>query len=51
MVGLTVCQPILLQKLIQFINSDSSLNDGYGLLGAYSLVYTGLAVSSFLALC
>ena len=41
------CQPFLLQRAIDLsqepINNESK-NDGYGLIGAYFLVYLGIAV-------
>jgi ATP-binding cassette subfamily C (CFTR/MRP) protein 1 len=41
------CQPFLLQRAIDFsqepINNDTN-NIGYGLIGAYLLVYVGIAV-------
>jgi ATP-binding cassette subfamily C (CFTR/MRP) protein 1 len=43
-------QPLLIQRLLDYLdepaNSDTK-NIGYGLIGAYALVYLGLAVSSF----
>ncbi|KAB8345849.1 hypothetical protein FH972_022904 [Carpinus fangiana] len=45
----TYLQPVLLTRAIAFISSaDPSPNTGYGLLGAYFFVYTGLAISSAL---
>jgi ABC-type multidrug transport system fused ATPase/permease subunit len=47
-VAFNFCQPLLLERSLSFFNSPvnaSSNNVGYGLIGAYILVYTGLAVS------
>ncbi len=40
-------QPFLASSLIDFLDGgrDASENDGYGLIGASFLVYTGIAVS------
>ncbi|PHH92904.1 hypothetical protein CDD83_3735 [Cordyceps sp. RAO-2017] len=47
MVGFMATTPILLSRLIRFLDDrPESPNDGYGLLGAYALVYIGLAVSN-----
>lgn len=46
-VGFMVAQPILLLRLIRFLDDRPlSPNDGYGLLGAYALVYLGIAVTN-----
>jgi ABC-type multidrug transport system fused ATPase/permease subunit len=48
-VAFNFCQPVLLTRSLTFfeqpVNSATN-NIGYGLIGAYVLVYTGLAVSS-----
>ena len=50
--GLTAfnfCQPFLLQRAIELSQqpiTSASTNIGYGLIGAYFLVYTGIAVCS-----
>jgi ATP-binding cassette subfamily C (CFTR/MRP) protein 1 len=48
--ALNFCQPFLLNLTITFsqkpINQEST-NSGYGLIGAYFFVYTGVAVCSF----
>ena len=48
LVALNLCQPLLLHRSLSFsteqVNQDTD-NVGYGLIGAYALVYTGLAVS------
>jgi ABC-type multidrug transport system fused ATPase/permease subunit len=42
-----VMQPVLLLRLIAFLNEEPELpNDGYGLLGAYALVFFGLAIAN-----
>ncbi|KAI3332296.1 putative ATP-binding cassette transporter [Xylariaceae sp. AK1471] len=44
----TFAQPFLASSLIDFLgnNRNASENDGYGLIGASFLVYTGIAVSN-----
>jgi ABC-type multidrug transport system fused ATPase/permease subunit len=47
-VAFNFCQPLLLERSLSFFNSPvnaSSNNIGYGLIGAYIMVYTGLAIS------
>ncbi|KAK2600118.1 hypothetical protein QQS21_005133 [Conoideocrella luteorostrata] len=47
MVGFMVTTPVLLSRLIAFLDErPESPNHGYGLLGAYALVYIGLAVAN-----
>ncbi|KAM5457773.1 hypothetical protein McanCB56680_004140 [Microsporum canis] len=49
LIGLTVCQPILLNKLLNYLAEPSNLKEediGYGLIGAYALVYLGIAIST-----
>lgn len=44
------CQPLLLTRSLSFFEepvNEATNNIGYGLIGAYVLVYTGLAVSVF----
>ena len=46
--GLSFCQPFLINKAIILSVepvTDKTNNVGYGLIGAYFLVYTGIAVS------
>ena len=46
LIGFTFCQPLLLNRYLNFLqNKDESINIGYGLLGAYGVVYLGIAVS------
>lgn len=43
------CQPLLLTRSLSFFQepvNEATNNIGYGLIGAYILVYTGLAVSA-----
>ncbi|KGO78093.1 ABC transporter, integral membrane type 1 [Penicillium italicum] len=47
-VAFNFCQPLLLERSLSFFNSPvnkGTQNIGYGLIGAYILVYGGLAVS------
>lgn len=46
--ALNICQPLLLERSLSFSEqpkSTSTDNIGYGLIGAYILVYVGLGVS------
>lgn len=46
---LTISQPILIQELLSYLSTpeaDTSKSIGYGLIGAYALVYTGSAVAT-----
>lgn len=48
-VAFNFCQPVLLMRSLTFFEQPvnaATNNVGYGLIGAYVLVYTGLAVSS-----
>lgn len=42
----TYSQPLLLTRTISYVNGEiePSKNVGYGLIGAYAIVYMGLAV-------
>jgi ATP-binding cassette, subfamily C (CFTR/MRP), member 1 len=41
----TFCQPLLINRYLQFLQDPTeSMSIGYGLLGAYGVVYLGLAV-------
>ncbi|KXG45668.1 ABC transporter, integral membrane type 1 [Penicillium griseofulvum] len=47
-VAFNFCQPLLLERSLSFFSSpvnDGTQNIGYGLIGAYVLVYGGLAIS------
>lgn len=48
LLALTFCQPLLLRRLLNYLkHSDvEDKNIGYGLIGAYFVVYVGLAVST-----
>jgi ATP-binding cassette subfamily C (CFTR/MRP) protein 1 len=48
LLALTFCQPLLLKRLLQYLEySDTDdMNIGYGLIGAYLIVYLGIAVST-----
>ncbi|KAM0812152.1 putative ABC transporter FUM19 [Seiridium cardinale] len=47
MVGFVITQPLLLLAVIEFLNeAPESSNYGYGLIGAYAIVYIGVAVSN-----
>lgn len=46
MSGFTFCQPFLINATVSWVeNPDASLDSGKALIGAYALVYVGLAVS------
>jgi hypothetical protein len=40
----TFCQPLALTRIIAFLENSEDISIGYGLVGAYALVYVGLAV-------
>lgn len=46
LVGFTVAQPFLVQRTLSYVSAEESeeTSDGYGLLGAYALVFGGFAV-------
>jgi len=48
LLALTFCQPLLLRRLLDYLNNSDveDNNIGYGLIGAYFVVYVGLAVSA-----
>ncbi|KAH0019295.1 P-loop containing nucleoside triphosphate hydrolase protein, partial [Aureobasidium melanogenum] len=50
LLALTFCQPLLLRRLLDYLkHSDvEDKNIGYGLIGAYFVVYVGLATTSAL---
>ncbi|RDW84315.1 hypothetical protein BP6252_01905 [Coleophoma cylindrospora] len=44
-VGLKLAQPFLVQSAVRFVDSSTvERENGYGLIGAYALVYTGIAI-------
>jgi hypothetical protein len=48
LLALTFCQPLLLRRLLDYLKHADveDKNIGYGLIGAYFVVYFGLAVST-----
>ncbi|KAL9602458.1 MAG: hypothetical protein Q9179_002540 [Wetmoreana sp. 5 TL-2023] len=49
LIAFNFCQPFLIERAISFNRqpvTDSSTNVGYGLIGAYFLVYCGIAVTT-----
>ncbi|KAF4552927.1 ABC transporter-like protein 4 [Elsinoe fawcettii] len=51
LLALTLCQPLLLRRLLSYLQSDASARNsstGYGLIGAYGVVYIGIALLSAL---
>ncbi|KAH8821942.1 ABC transporter-like protein [Xylogone sp. PMI_703] len=47
LIGFTFCQPLLLNRYLNFLGKPTeSLTVGYGLFGAYGIVYFGFAVST-----
>jgi hypothetical protein len=48
LVAFTVCQPLLTRRVILYLDetrNNDITNIGYGLIGAYMFVYSGIAVS------
>ena len=49
LLSFTLCQPLLLKRLLQFLTSgDQDVRIGYGLIGAYGVVYLGIGVGEHL---
>ncbi|KAF5699076.1 major facilitator family transporter-associated [Fusarium globosum] len=49
LLAFTICQPLILNRLLVFLNDTSqSINIGYGIIAAYGLVYSGIALSQAL---
>ncbi|KAF4969630.1 hypothetical protein FSARC_3209 [Fusarium sarcochroum] len=49
LLAFTICQPLILNRLLVFLDDASqSINIGYGLIAAYGLVYSGIAISQAL---
>ncbi|KAF2257693.1 P-loop containing nucleoside triphosphate hydrolase protein [Lojkania enalia] len=49
LLGFTICQPLMVSRLLGFLqNKTESVNNGYGLIGAYAVVYFGMSVSNSL---
>ncbi|KAJ0305181.1 hypothetical protein COL5a_010218 [Colletotrichum fioriniae] len=47
LLGFTICQPLILNRFLDFLqNPSETANHGYGLVGAYGLVYLGISISS-----
>ncbi|KAL8695796.1 MAG: hypothetical protein Q9224_003154, partial [Gallowayella concinna] len=49
LIGFKFCQPFLIERAISFNRqpvNQSSTNQGYGLIGAYFIVYCGIAVTT-----
>ncbi|KAI9644594.1 hypothetical protein NHQ30_006615 [Ciborinia camelliae] len=46
--SLTICQPLLLSELLQYLQGEGGFvnGKGYGFIGAYGLVYFGIAIST-----
>ncbi|OAG06384.1 P-loop containing nucleoside triphosphate hydrolase protein [Paraphaeosphaeria sporulosa] len=48
-VAFTLCQPVLLRRLLKYLADDEqNPNIGYGLIGAYGVVYIGMAITNAL---
>ena len=48
-IGFTFCQPFLISATLAWVESDDRSDDtsqGYGLIGAWFIVFVGLAVGS-----
>ncbi|KAL9488539.1 hypothetical protein ACSS6W_000816 [Trichoderma asperelloides] len=44
LLAFTICQPLVLTRFLGFLNDETQpVNIGYGLVGAYGLVYIGIA--------
>ncbi|OHE95683.1 hypothetical protein CORC01_08967 [Colletotrichum orchidophilum] len=47
LLGFTICQPLVLNRFLDFLQNPSETADyGYGLIGAYGLIYLGISISS-----
>ena len=49
LIAFTFCQPLLLKQLLNYLANPAQRKNpsiGYALLGAYGLVYLGIAVST-----
>ncbi|KAL9109116.1 MAG: hypothetical protein Q9227_006207 [Pyrenula ochraceoflavens] len=49
LIAFTICQPLLLNRFLGFLqtpNESQGVYTGYGLIGAYGIVYLGIAVST-----
>ena len=45
LMAFTYCQPLLVTRFLDYLQSDDDSNVGRGLIGAYVVVYFGIAVS------
>nr|RBQ93412.1 hypothetical protein FVER53263_06312 [Fusarium verticillioides] len=49
LLAFTICQPLILNRLLVFLDvASQSINIGYGIIAAYGLVYSGIALSQAL---
>ncbi|KAF5623502.1 multidrug resistance-associated 1 [Fusarium tjaetaba] len=49
LLAFTICQPLILNRLLVFLDdAPQSINIGYGIIAAYGLVYSGIALSQAL---
>ncbi|KAF5559536.1 multidrug resistance-associated 1 [Fusarium napiforme] len=49
LLAFTICQPLILNRLLVFLDDASqSISIGYGIIAAYGLVYSGIALSQAL---
>ncbi|KAK1256135.1 hypothetical protein MKX07_008394 [Trichoderma sp. CBMAI-0711] len=49
LLAFTICQPLVLTRFLGFLNDETQpVNIGYGLVGAYGLVYLGIAATQAL---
>ncbi|KAF2804997.1 uncharacterized protein BDZ99DRAFT_397241 [Mytilinidion resinicola] len=49
MLGFTFCQPLFMEKLLDYLSQpELDANVGYGLIGASMLIYSGIAISTAL---
>ncbi|KAF9870342.1 ABC transporter [Colletotrichum karsti] len=47
LLGFTICQPLVLNRFLEFLqNPSEDVNYGYGLIGAYGLVYLSISIAS-----
>ncbi|EPE31810.1 P-loop containing nucleoside triphosphate hydrolase [Glarea lozoyensis ATCC 20868] len=50
LIGFTISQPLLLLRIIHFLDAsakgEDDVNTGYGLVGAYGVVFLGVAIST-----
>ena len=49
LIGFTFCQPFLIERAVEYSQepvTTHSTNEGYGMIGAYAIVYIGIAVTN-----